>query len=46
MHSGYLYNRLCFAPPLVISKAEIERALTTIDSVISQAEAKFGLVNK
>ena len=46
MHSGYMYNRLCFAPPLVITKPEIERALTTIDSVISQAEAKFGLVKK
>jgi 4-aminobutyrate aminotransferase-like enzyme len=46
MYSGYFYNRLCFAPPLVITRSEIDRALKKIDAVISKAEAKFGLVNK
>ena len=41
MTSGYLGNRLMFAPPLVITRAEIDRALGALDRVIGRAEAKF-----
>jgi 4-aminobutyrate aminotransferase-like enzyme len=45
IQSGYFYNRLCFAPPLVISKAEIDRALTILDRVLHQTEVKIGVIN-
>jgi 4-aminobutyrate aminotransferase-like enzyme len=44
IHSGYFYNRLAFAPPLVINKTEIDRALGVLDRVFHEAEVKFGLV--
>lgn len=43
IHSGYYNNRLCFAPPLVIQKAEIDRAVTILDRVLSETEAKFNI---
>jgi 4-aminobutyrate aminotransferase-like enzyme len=43
MHSGYYYNRLCFAPPLVISRDEITEAVKRIDQVLAAAEAKFNI---
>jgi 4-aminobutyrate aminotransferase-like enzyme len=43
MQSGYFYNRMCFAPPLVISKEEIDQALNKLDLVITKAENKFGI---
>jgi 4-aminobutyrate aminotransferase-like enzyme len=43
MHSGYYYNRLCFAPPLVIEKAEIDRALQVLDQVLGKMEQKFNI---
>jgi len=39
--AGYFYNRLCFAPPLVISKSEIDQALTILDRVLGKMEAKY-----
>jgi len=41
--SGYYSNRLCFAPPLVITEAEIDRALEALDDVIGAMERRFGL---
>jgi 4-aminobutyrate aminotransferase len=41
MTSGYLGNRLMFAPPLVIGKAEMDRALDALDRVIGRMEARF-----
>jgi 4-aminobutyrate aminotransferase-like enzyme len=41
--SGYYYNRLCFAPPLVIEKEEIDQALQILDDVIGRMEGEFGL---
>jgi len=41
IHSGYYYNRLCFAPPLVIERAEIDRALATLDRVLVRMEQRF-----
>lgn len=43
IHSGPYSNRLCFAPPLVITEDEIDRALTILDQVLGKAEAKFGI---
>jgi acetylornithine/succinyldiaminopimelate/putrescine aminotransferase len=34
---------MCFAPPLVISKEEIDQALNKLDLVITKAENKFGI---
>ena len=39
--SGYYYNRLCFAPPLVITRAEIDRALGVLDRVLGDMERRF-----
>lgn len=44
IHSGYYYNRLCFAPPLVIEKPEIDRALEILDRVLGRMEREFGIV--
>jgi 4-aminobutyrate aminotransferase-like enzyme len=41
--SGYFYNRLCFAPPLVITKEEIDSALKILEKVIERMEAKFNI---
>lgn len=41
--SGYYSNRLCFAPPLVIEKGEIDRALGILDRVLTRTEEKFGI---
>lgn len=41
IYSGYFFNRLCFAPPLVIEKAQIDRALEILDRVLWKAEEKF-----
>jgi 4-aminobutyrate aminotransferase / (S)-3-amino-2-methylpropionate transaminase / 5-aminovalerate transaminase len=41
IYSGYYYNRLCFAPPLVIERSEIDRSLTTLDRVLGRMEQKF-----
>lgn len=41
--SGYYFNRICFAPPLVIEKSEIDRAIQILDRVLGKAEAKFGI---
>jgi 4-aminobutyrate aminotransferase-like enzyme len=41
--SGYFFNRLCFAPPLVIEKSEIDDALAILDRVLTKMEAKFGI---
>lgn len=41
--SGYFFNRLCFAPPLVIETSEIDQAIDTLDRVLARAEAKFGI---
>jgi 4-aminobutyrate aminotransferase-like enzyme len=41
--SGYYFNRICFAPPLVIQKHEIDRAIQILDRVLGKAEAKFGI---
>jgi 4-aminobutyrate aminotransferase-like enzyme len=43
MYSGYYYNRLCFAPPLVIQKTEIDQALQVLDRVLGKMEEKFGI---
>lgn len=44
MHSGYYGNRLMFAPPLVIEKPEIDRALEVLDRVLGKMEREFGMV--
>ena len=41
--SGYYFNRICFAPPLVITKAQIDRALQILDNVLAKMETKFGI---
>jgi 4-aminobutyrate aminotransferase / (S)-3-amino-2-methylpropionate transaminase / 5-aminovalerate transaminase len=41
--SGYFFNRICFAPPLVIQKQEIDRAIQILDRVLGKAEARFGI---
>jgi len=41
--SGYFFNRLCFAPPLVIEKSEIDEALRVLDDVLTKMEAKFDI---
>jgi 4-aminobutyrate aminotransferase-like enzyme len=41
--SGYYFNRLCFAPPLVIEQAEIDEALKILDRVLTKMETKFGI---
>jgi 4-aminobutyrate aminotransferase-like enzyme len=41
--SGYFSNRLCLAPPLVITEREIERAIRVLDHVLGQMEAKFAI---
>jgi len=41
--SGYLYNRLCFAPPLVITRDDIDQALAALDRVLAKTEQKFGI---
>lgn len=43
IYSGYFYNRLCFAPPLVIQREEIERALLILDRVLGEMEVKHGI---
>lgn len=45
IHSGYYFNRLCFAPPLVIEKPQIEQALKILDRVLAYTEDKFGIGN-
>jgi 4-aminobutyrate aminotransferase len=40
---GYLYNRLQLIPPLVIERAQIDRALGILDAGIGLAEAKAGI---
>ncbi len=44
--SGYFFNRLCFAPPLVIENSEIDEALRILDRVLTRMEAKFGIGRK
>ncbi len=39
--SGYFSNRLAFAPPLIISKDEIEEGLSKLDKALTQAEREF-----
>lgn len=41
INSGYHYNRLCFAPPLVIKKEEIDKAIDILDRVLHAAEDRF-----
>ena len=43
IHSGYFYNRLCFAPPLVIEEGQIDRALEILDRVLERTERKFNI---
>lgn len=43
MASGYHANRLMFAPPLVITEAEIDTALAALDTVLGDMEKKFGI---
>lgn len=43
MYSGYYYNRLCFAPPLVIEKSEIDQGLRTLDKVLAHMEKLFAI---
>jgi len=46
IHSGYYYNRLCFAPPLVIEKTEIDQALQVLDQVLGKMEQKFNITSE
>ncbi len=39
--SGPYYNRLCFAPPLVIKREEIDQAIDKLDRVLFAAEDRF-----
>jgi 4-aminobutyrate aminotransferase-like enzyme len=39
--SGYHYNRIAFAPPLIISREEISRGVEILDRVLTQTEEKF-----
>lgn len=41
--SGYYYNRICFAPPLVIERSEIDEALKRFDRLLSRMEEKFNI---
>lgn len=41
IHSGYFFNRLCFAPPLVIERPQIDRALEVLDRVLHKMEQRF-----
>ena len=41
--SGYFSNRVCLAPPLVITESEIQRAVQVLDRVIGQMETKFAI---
>ena len=41
IYSGYYFNRLCFAPPLVIEKEQIEHGLTILDHVLRNMEKQF-----
>ncbi len=41
--SGYYFNRICFAPPLVIENSQIEAAVKILDLVLTKMEAKFGI---
>ncbi len=41
MLSGYFGNRLMFAPPLVITEAEIDKAVEALDKVIGTLEQKY-----
>jgi 4-aminobutyrate aminotransferase-like enzyme len=41
INSGYYFNRLCFAPPLVITREEIDRAIDILDRVLHAAEQQF-----
>jgi 4-aminobutyrate aminotransferase-like enzyme len=43
MHSGYYGNRLMFAPPLVISKDQIDTAIDVLDRVLHRTEREFGI---
>jgi len=43
IHSGYFGNRFAFAPPLVITKGEIDEALQIIDRVLGRMEKEFGI---
>jgi 4-aminobutyrate aminotransferase len=40
--SGYYSNRFAFLPTLVITAAQVDRALTILDTVIGRAERQFG----
>ena len=43
IYAGYFGNRFAFAPPLVITKDEIDQALTTLDRVLTRMEKEFGI---
>jgi 4-aminobutyrate aminotransferase-like enzyme len=43
IYSGYFGNRFAFAPPLVITKADIDDALAVLDQVLGRMETKFGI---
>jgi 4-aminobutyrate aminotransferase-like enzyme len=45
IHSGYYFNRLCFAPPLVIERAQIDQALRVLDNVLGEMEKKFEITD-
>jgi len=44
IRSGYYYNRLCFAPPLVIEQEQIDQGLRKLDLVLGRMEKRFGIV--
>lgn len=41
INSGYFFNRLCFAPPLVITREEIDQVIDVLDRVLHMAEQHF-----
>jgi 4-aminobutyrate aminotransferase-like enzyme len=43
IYSGYFGNRFAFAPPLVITKEDIDDALAALDRVLGRMETKFGI---
>lgn len=43
MYSGYYYNRVCFAPPLVIETSEIDQGLEIVDRALSRMEMQFDI---
>jgi 4-aminobutyrate aminotransferase-like enzyme len=43
IYSGYFANRLAFAPPLVITKEELWRALSILDRVLTKMEKEFDI---